>query len=122
MRKTSNNMEQQSHLVPSEDDWVESVVEVARTCKKLFTRHTCRLCQVYVDQQVAYEQQEEASMVEGMDASSRSNPANWLQKNVVDHSLEVELYRQFLFDEESVVSVVEEREKDTDSQQEELSG
>jgi len=99
------------------DDWVDSVVEVASTCKKLFTRHTCRVCQVYVDRQVEYEQNEE-QQVETRNVEDATAPS-WLRNSILDSnsnnpsSLEVELYRQFLFDEDSVVEVMEEREKGT---------
>lgn len=79
-------------------DWVDKTVNLARACNKLFTKNTCRLCQVYVDQQVEFENRQE-------DASVK-NPAR---------SMEVELYRQFLFDEESVVDGVCERNKENET-------
>lgn len=85
------------------DNWVESVMNVAHTCKKLFTKHTCRLCQVYVDQQVEYErrQEVEGEHIQTFDANTAP-------------SLEIEIYRQFLFDEGSVVETVSGREKADD--------
>lgn len=47
-----------------DDDWVGSVVQAANTCKKLFTANTCRLCQVYVDEQVEYERREGEEVVD----------------------------------------------------------
>lgn len=85
---------------PTGDDWVDSVVGVAQTCKKLFTQHTCRLCQVYVDEQVEFERRQE-------EASGHVPRKSWMQ---TQPTLEVELYRQFLFDEDSVVEHVSERE------------
>jgi len=121
------------------DDWVlDSVVDAALQCKKLFTRHTCRLCQVYVDRQVEYEQSEEESQYDNSNCSEEfpkdvpkrhhqhQHRPSWLTNSILQgsadqdggiaSSLEVELYRQFLFDEESVVEVIEEREKEDASQ------
>lgn len=89
-------------------DWVDSVVHVADTCKKLFTANTCRVCQVYVDEQLEYERQCEENLKNSPSPFQRA----WMQTAM--NNAEVELYRQFLFDEESVVEVVSEREKEDD--------
>lgn len=86
------------------EDWVDSVVEVAQTCKKLFTRHTCRVCQVYVDEQVEFEIQQQENR-------------SWHDSAL--SMMEVELYRQFLFDEDSVVEGVSERRCEQEEQEEE---
>jgi hypothetical protein len=67
----------------TEDGWVDSMVEVVRLCNNLFTKHTCGLCHIYVDKQVEYETRHE-------EERNRAHP------------LRVDLYRQFLFDEDSV--------------------
>lgn len=84
-------------------------MDVAQTCKKLFTQHTCRVCQVYTDAQVEYEVRQE---------KQQEHQHQWISHlggfGQQPASLEVELYRQFLFDEDSVVEVVSEREKEWD--------
>lgn len=75
-------------------DWVDTVERTAAVMKKFFTKTTCRLCQVYVDQQVQYEVQQEDKQL----------GTHWVS-SVRD--LEVELYRQFLFDENSVIEHVD---------------
>jgi hypothetical protein len=85
-----------------ESDWVESVADVAQTCKKLFSANACRLCDVYTDAQVEYEVRQE----------KQPQPKYWMHMMSHQPSLEVELYRQFLFDEDSVMEVVSEREKE----------
>jgi hypothetical protein len=101
-------------------DWVDSVVDVATTCKKIFTAHTCRLCHVYTDAQVEYEvrQEETAQLQRRMPEHQRAATAgSSFFQSVVPNPLEVELYRQFLFDEDSVVEGVNEREKDFEDMQ-----
>jgi hypothetical protein len=99
-------------------DWVDSVVDVATTCKKIFTAHTCRLCQVYTDAQVEYEVRQEETAQQQQEPLSQpqhqraAKGSSFFQ--ALPNSLEVELYRQFLFDEESVVEGVNEREKEFD--------
>jgi len=107
-----------------DDDWVDSVVQVANTCKKLFTQNTCRMCQVYVDEQVEYERREEAIDGDGNKMKWSPSPFQqaWMRSSVLANNPEVELYRQFLFDEESVVEVVMEREKEDDASHDETRG
>jgi hypothetical protein len=99
-------------------DWVDSVVDVATTCKKIFTAHTCRLCQVYTDAQVEYEVRQEETAQQQQQRlplphhQRGATGSSFLQ--TLPNSLEVELYRQFLFDEDSVVEGVSEREKEFD--------
>ncbi|GKY99852.1 hypothetical protein MPSEU_000938900 [Mayamaea pseudoterrestris] len=76
-------------------DWVDTVERTASVMKKFLTRTTCRLCQVYADEQVQYEVQLEKQT--GM----QHETSNWVASSV--RNLEVELYRQFLFDENSVI-------------------
>ena len=83
------------------EDWVDSVADTAAAMKKFFTRTTCRLCQVYVDEQVQYEVQQE----------QKPNSQSWITPI---SNFEVELYRQFLFDEDSVVEQVSERDGSND--------
>jgi hypothetical protein len=84
------------------EEWVDSVVDVASHMRKMFTKSTCRLCQVYVDNQVEFEQQQ--------------RDENFCYQKQ-PHGIEVELYRQFMFDEESVVECVSER-NDVDEEKE----
>jgi hypothetical protein len=89
--------QQQSSQFP----WIDSVVQAATTANKLFTRNTCRMCHVYSDKQVEFETQHEGS----------SSPmASLMMRTTQEASLEVELYRQFLFDEDSVVDNIGGRE------------
>jgi hypothetical protein len=86
---------------PSQFQWIDTVVEAATTANKLFTRNTCRMCHVYSDKQVEFETRNEGS----------SSPMERLMmRTTQEASLEVELYRQFLFDEDSVVDNVTHRE------------
>lgn len=76
--------------------WVERTVELAATCNKLLTiSNACRLCSVYADKQVEYESRQ----VENGIWTAAGNP-------------QVEVYRRFLFDEESVVGSFTEREEE----------
>ena len=92
-----------------EEGWVDSMVEVARVCNNLFTKHSCGICHLYVDKQVEFESRHE-------DDKSGRNPLSpvervWKKAAGEQHTnLEVDIYRQFLFDEESVVSGVSHRE------------
>jgi hypothetical protein len=99
---------------PSERWVVDSMVSAATTINKMFTLNTCRLCQVYTDKQVEYECKrqdlimpavyDEEEMPEdnpvgraiGQAAAAAAGASAW----------EVEIYRQFLFDEASVVENV----------------
>jgi hypothetical protein len=105
-------------------DWVDSVVDVASTCKKILTAHTCRLCQVYTDAQVEFEvRQEESARKQHHQQQQQQHPqqqarsaapvasTSFFQTMMMPNPLEVEMYRQFLFDEDSVVEGVNEREK-----------
>jgi hypothetical protein len=104
-------------------DWVDSVVDVASTCKKILTAHTCRLCQVYTDAQVEFEVRQEESAQNQQHHQQQQHPQqqarsaapvasrSFFQTMMMPNPLEVEMYRQFLFDEDSVVEGVNEREK-----------
>jgi hypothetical protein len=84
------------------DDWVDALVSCANVVNKLFVRNTCRLCQVYSDKQVEFEQR----------LQDNSNPVDRaVLRTVLPLHPEVELYRQFLFDEDSVVESVGLREE-----------
>jgi hypothetical protein len=103
----TNDMLTRHEMRPLKEDWVDRTVRLANSCNKLFTRNTCRVCQVYADKQVEFEQRQEGSG----DALASPISRVW-QKTVMlaPSTLEVELYRQFLFDEESVVETVCERD------------
>lgn len=108
-----------SSIVTSQQngDWVN------RTGSKftnLISNTTCvRLCSLYVDEQVEYEIRQEdcvttmnrmMSVVSSVGAASMLAPA----RAVAAGALEVEMYKQFLFDEESVLTSLTEREEDED--------
>ena len=82
--------------------WVDTMVSTARAVNKLFTRHTCRICHVYVDKQVAFEQATADSPVE--------RAALKMMGQELLHP-EVEVYRRFLFDEDSVIETVGSRDQ-----------
>lgn len=72
------------------------MVEVAKVCNNLFTKQ-CNLCNVYTDKQVEYEWRQEK---QGGSPVERA-----VQKAQVESgNLEINLYRQFLFDEDSVIA------------------
>ncbi|KAL7561421.1 hypothetical protein ACA910_009279 [Epithemia clementina (nom. ined.)] len=83
----------------------------------LISNTTCvRLCSLYVDEQVEYEIRQEdcvttmdrmMSVVSSVGAASIMAPA---RAAAAAGSLEVEMYKQFLFDEESVLTSLSERE------------
>ena len=73
-------------------DWVDTVERTATVMKKFFTRTTCRLCQVYADEQVQYEVQ--------LENKQQPLGVDWVSSV---RNLEVELYRKYMFDESSVI-------------------
>lgn len=94
-------------------DWVDAVVQAATICNQLFQRRACNLCHVYVDRQIEFEQRQETTKC-GDAPQGVVTPVErlWMQ---MDTGVEVELYRQFLFDEASVVNhVSEDDERDDD--------
>ena len=109
----NNNMDKSSRAVEkiNSDDWVDTMVSCAQAMNKLFVHNTCRLCQVYSDKQVEFERQ----LQEENNSSSCNNPVDraFLRTGGIPQMLlpEVELYRQFLFDEDSVVDSVGQREE-----------
>jgi hypothetical protein len=87
-------------------DWVDTMVSCAQTVNKLFVRNTCRICQIYSDKQVEFEKLHN----DDCDNHATASPvdrANWK----VPYLPEVEFYRQFLFDEESVMEGVLQRQQ-----------
>lgn len=130
---TSNHahqQQQQQHV-----DWVDTVVNCATIMNKIFTRNTCRLCHIYSDKQVEFEERiqqnatitataaEWYSIQQGAmynndfhhDTLYPEQPPQEPMNHVVapSHSVSpvnteaIELYRKYLFDEESVVDSIE---------------
>jgi hypothetical protein len=108
--------------------WIDTIVSCAQTVNKLFTSQTCRLCHVYSDRQVEYENSLSlaASAAAATAADRRNQPAiispverAYLKTTSTTNATllqpEVEFYRQFLFDEESVVQTVYNRTGDLDA-------
>lgn len=97
-------------LVEHDDEgrFVNTMVSYARTVNKMFTRHTCRLCHIYADKQVAFE-------VEEAIADQVINPVERAVMKM-DPVLppEVEIYRRYLFDEDSVIQTVGSRVGETE--------
>jgi hypothetical protein len=75
---------------------VETVVKVAARCNNLLIGN-CHPCTLYCDKQVQYEWIQ--------DQYKMDSPLGNLF-NKIDNNLEVQMYREFLFDEESVVEQV----------------
>ena len=105
--KANTSLLTQNSAVRSGDDWVDTMMSCAQTVNKMFVRNTCRLCQVYTDRQVEFEVSRENNPVERafLKAAASMQP-------------EVELYRQFLFDEDSVVSGL--RDDDDNEEEDEV--
>ena len=80
---------------------MDSVVKAASACNRLFIKN-CNLCTVYCDKQVQYEWMQEQYRMETRQIDGL------FQK--MDNSLQVQLYREFLFDEDSVVEEVSSRQ------------
>lgn len=79
-----------------DDGWVDSMVEVAKVCNNIFTKQ-CNLCNVYTNKQVEYEYRQEKQTSSPVERA--------LQKTHTDSgNLEIHMYRQFLFDEDSVIA------------------
>lgn len=95
----SNN----ENVLNSADDWIEKAGSISQAFNKLLAKSACKLCNVYVDEQVEFENRQEDYKTTMAKAWMRS------YKN----SMEVELYRQMLFDEESVVDSVSGRDEET---------
>jgi hypothetical protein len=93
------------HYAPSGRRWVDGMVKVAHACNLLVLKN-CHLCHVYADRQVEFEQGQETRTPSSTfwDATASSSPAERAWKKL-HASLEVDLYRQFLFDEDSVMAV-----------------
>lgn len=88
--------------------WVDTVMSYAQTVNKVFSRNTCRLCHLYSDQQVEYESRlvdKQISPVERAYLKAAATHQTVLRP-------EVEFYRQFLFDEASVVEAISHRTAD----------
>ena len=105
----------------SANRWVDRMVKMANACNSLVVSK-CNLCHVYANRQVEFEATEAASTScrRALDAttpatsvfSSPLSPTEkvWQKMNAgcaAANSLEVNLYRQFLFDEESVVDMLD---------------
>jgi hypothetical protein len=95
-----DNRQLRRNSTSAEDGWVGSMVEVARACNKLFTKHTCGVCHMYVDKQLEYETRQE----DKSGGSHSQSPVErvWMKTGLERGNMEVDLYRQFLFDEDSV--------------------
>jgi len=100
----------QAHAHHPHRPWVEHMVKVADACNQLVRRQACNLCHVYADRQVEFEEQFERQQPQP-GATNCSSPTERAWMNLQHHHpasttsttmMEVELYRQFLFDEASV--------------------
>jgi hypothetical protein len=99
-----------AHQQPSQSQWIHTVVQAATTANKFLTLDTSfHLCHVYgydydyVDKQVEFETRNEGS-------HSNSPMQRLMMRTPQAASMEVEQYRKFLFDEDSVVDNVTHRD------------
>jgi hypothetical protein len=79
---------------------VESVVRASKVASSMVLKN-CQLCTVYCDKQVQYEYFQE-------ECKQMTTPVTNLFSRL-DNSLEVQLYRGFLFDEDSLVESASDR-------------
>ena len=111
-----------SSIVASQPgDWVDGTGLLSQTFTKLISNTTCvRLCSLYVDEQVEYEIRQE-DCVSGMDrmvsvvSSVGGAASNMLAFHNGNDGMDVQLYKQFLFDEDSVLTSLTEREEEDES-------
>lgn len=88
------------------EDWVSKAGDISQAVSvgvsKLLSTSACKMCSVYAEEQVEFENRQE---------DYKTTMAKvWLR--TYQPSMEVELYRQFLFDEESVVDSVSDRDEE----------
>lgn len=88
----------------SRSQWVDAVVQAATTANNLFMKNSCRLCHAYTDKQVEFETGNEPSY------TTSAAMESMLRRTTETAAMEVDLYRKFLFDEDSVVDNVSDRE------------
>jgi hypothetical protein len=104
--KRTNKMAATRHMnnenAPNGEDWIEKAGSITQAFSKLLSKSACKMCNVYVDEQVEFENRQEDY--------TGTMAKVWLR--AYKPSLDVELYRQFLFDEESVVDNVCERDEE----------
>jgi hypothetical protein len=93
-------------------DWLETMANCAQMVNKIVARNTCRVCHIYVDKQVEFEQR----LQETSEWYSQNNATAFHQQSQM-----IELYRQYLFDEDSVVDSVECRMQDDEEEKEQSS-
>eukprot|EP00522_Entomoneis_paludosa_P004501 CAMPEP_0172476314 /NCGR_PEP_ID=MMETSP1065-20121228/70316_1 /TAXON_ID=265537 /ORGANISM="Amphiprora paludosa, Strain CCMP125" /LENGTH=147 /DNA_ID=CAMNT_0013234535 /DNA_START=270 /DNA_END=713 /DNA_ORIENTATION=+ len=95
---------------PDQNDWMERTTgKMSRSISKLMHNNACfRLCSVYAEEQVEYEnRQQDDYVVSGIDRMMQSALGQ-----VGKSTLEVQVYKQFLFDEESVLEGVRQEEEE----------
>ena len=96
-------MSQDERNLVQQGSFAEIVVKAASACTKLVSEN-CGLCTIYCDKQVQYE-----SVL--MEQYQLTNPLEDLFGRL-DNSTEVQVYKDFLFDEESVVEQVNSRQEE----------
>jgi hypothetical protein len=97
--------QEEQRAIVRQGSFAELVVKAATACNKVITEN-CGLCTLYCDKQVQYE-----SVVEKYAMDAMGNPLGNLF-NKLDNSMEVQVYRGFLFDEDSVVETASSRQED----------
>ena len=97
---TARHMKQEDMVHPTED-WVEKATSISLAFNKLLAKSACKLCSVYVDEQVEFENRQEDYKTTMAKAWMRS------------YKPDVEVYRQMLFDEDSVVESISGRDEES---------
>ena len=101
---------------PSHNKWVDRMVQMAHACNNIVVKN-CNLCHVYANKQVEFERSDDYP------GNSLNTPATSVWSSAMSptekvwrdlqggcgnvQALEVNLYRQFLFDEESVIDMMD---------------
>lgn len=96
----SRHPSNQNNMVGHGEDWIEKATSLSNAFNKMIAKSACKMCNMYVDQQVEFENRQEDYTTSMARAYMRAYKP----------SMEVELYRQMMFDEDSVVEGVSARE------------
>jgi hypothetical protein len=97
------------------EDWIEKASSLSQAFHKLIAKSACKMCDVYVDEQLEFENRQEDYYNTTTGTTTTTSMARaWVK--AYKPSMEVELYRQMLFDEESVVFSVSERDDNEDEE------
>jgi hypothetical protein len=97
----NDHQEQDERTIVSQSSLSDYVVQASSLCTKMVTEN-CGLCTVYCDKQIQYE-----SVAEQYILAGGSSLGNLFHK--LDDNTDAQVYRNVLFDEDSVVESVSSR-------------